>query len=408
MGFGHATSLSCVRCGASAPLSSFTCPRCGLDGILDPDYDLDAVGRALTPGALSRRAEDCWRYRELLPLDDEVELPPPRMTMTPVYESPRLADRLGVARAWVKDEGRNPSGSFKDRASALAVALARAAGARTVSCASTGNAASSLALMAASAGLDAVIFVPQRAPAPKVAQLLVHGARVLRVRGDYAEAWDLCQAITEKRGWYNRNCAVNPWLVEGKKTCGLEIAEQMGPRMPAWVAVSVGDGCTIAGIWKGLSQMRALGFVPRLPRLLGVQARGCAPLARAFEEGSEEVTAAAGDTIADSIAVKKPRNARKALRAVRSSRGAFVRVSDDEILAAMRHSATLAAVFSEPAGAAATAGVAAARRAGIIAAEDDVLIVATGSGLKDTASATRAAGAPLDVEPRLEAVEALV
>ncbi len=190
-----------------------------------------------------------------------------------------------------------------------------------VACASTGNAATSLAGAAASVGLSCVIFVPEFAPEPKLAQLLIFGARVVRVRGSYDATWEMCQRACDRHGWYNRNAAVNPSLVEGKKTAGLEIAEQCGDAVPDWVAVSVGDGCTIAGIGKGLAEMKALGFIPRLPRLLGVQAQGARPLVDAFAAGRELVPGPA-ETLADSICVGHPRNWRKALAAcARVARG---------------------------------------------------------------------------------------
>ncbi|HZM49215.1 MAG TPA: threonine synthase, partial [Vicinamibacteria bacterium] len=298
----------------------------------------------------------------------------------------------------VKDEGRNPTASFKDRASAVGVARAAARRARIVACASTGNAASSLAGAAAGLGLRAVIFVPEFAPEPKVAQLLVFGARVIRVRGTYDETWELCQRACERYGWYNRNAAVNPSLAEGKKTCGLEIAEQMGREVPDWVAVSVGDGCTLAGTWKGLQEMHALGFIPRVPRMLGVQAQGARPLVDAFEAGGDLVPGRA-QTIADSICVGHPRNWRKALRAVRASGGTFVAVPDEAILDAMRESGRRAGVFGEPAGVAGLAGLQQAVREGIVARDETALAVVTGSGLKDVRTAIRAAGAPVDLPP---------
>jgi threonine synthase len=231
-----------------------------------------------------------------------------------------------------------------------------------------------------------------------VAQLLVFGARVLRVRGTYDETWELCQRACDTYGWYNRNAAVNPSLVEGKKTCGLEIAEQMGADVPDWVAVSVGDGCTLAGIWKGLKEMHALGFIRRLPRVLGVQAEGARPLVDAFRDGGDLVPGPA-QTLADSICVGHPRNWRKALRAVRESGGTFLAVSDDAILEAMREAGRRAGVFGEPAGVAGLAGIREAVRAGIVGRGDTVLTVVTGSGLKDVRSATRAAGQPVDLAP---------
>ena len=374
------------------------CPRCGPEGVLDVEFDMARARRALVPRGLRSRPFDMWRYLELLPVPAGARLPPLSVGGTPIVDAPRLAGWAGLRALRLKDEGRNPTASFKDRASVVGVARALFRRARIVACASTGNAASSLAGAAAGLGLRAVIFVPEFAPEPKVAQLLVFGARVIRVRGTYDETWELCQRACERYGWYNRNAAVNPSLVEGKKTCGLEIAEQMGREVPDWVAVSVGDGCTLAGTWKGLQEMHALGFIPRVPRMLGVQAQGARPLVDAFEAGGDLVPGRA-QTIADSICVGHPRNWRKALRAVRASGGTFVAVPDEAILDAMRESGRRAGVFGEPAGVAGLAGLAQAVREGIVAHDETALAVVTGSGLKDVRTAIRVAGAPVDLPP---------
>jgi len=393
------SGLVCLRCGRRAKRGlDGPCPRCGPEGVLDIEFDLGKARRTLTRRALASRAQDMWRYRELLPVPEGAPRPPAPVGWTPIMSAPRLADWAGLRTLFVKDEGRNPTASFKDRASAVGVARAAARRARIVACASTGNAASSLAGAAAGLGLRAVIFVPEFAPEPKVAQLLVFGARVIRVRGTYDETWELCQRACERYGWYNRNAAVNPSLVEGKKTCGLEIAEQMGREVPDGGAVSVGDGCTLAGTWKGLQEMHALGFIPRVPRMLGVQAQGARPLVDAFEAGGDLVPGRA-QTIADSICVGHPRNWRKALRAVRASGGTFVAVPDEAILDAMRESGRRAGVFGEPAGVAGLAGLAQAVREGIVAHDETALAVVTGSGLKDVRTAIRAAGAPVDLPP---------
>ena len=393
------SGLVCLRCGRRSKRGlDGPCPRCGPEGVLDIEFDLGKARRTLTRRALASRAQDMWRYRELLPVPEGAPRPPAPVGWTPITSAPRLADWAGLRTLFVKDEGRNPTASFKDRASAVGVARAAARRARIVACASTGNAASSLAGAAAGLGLKAVIFVPEFAPEPKVAQLLMFGARVIRVRGTYDETWELCQRACERYGWYNRNAAVNPSLVEGKKTCGLEIAEQMGREVPDWVAVSVGDGCTLAGTWKGLQEMHALGFIPRVPRMLGVQAQGARPLVDAFEAGGDLVPGRA-QTIADSICVGHPRNWRKALRAVRASGGTFVAVPDEAILDAMRESGRRAGVFGEPAGVAGLAGLQQAVREGIVARDETALAVVTGSGLKDVRTAIRAAGAPVDLPP---------
>ena len=315
----------CMRCGKRYRRRlDDPCALCGPEGVLDIEFDLRAARRAINPRTLVRRPRDQWRYRELLPLPSRARVAPLHVGWTPIEDAPRLADWAGLRALRLKDEGRNPTASFKDRASGVGVARALGRKARVVACASTGNAASSLAGAAASVGLTSVIFVPDFAPEPKVAQLLVFGARVIRVKGTYDETWEMCQRACDTYGWYNRNAAVNPSLVEGKKTCGLEIAEQLGSEVPDWVAVSVGDGCTIAGTWKGLREMHALGFIRRLPRMLGVQAEGARPLVDAFRTGGDLVPSPA-QTLADSICVGHPRNWRKALRAVRESGAGLVR-----------------------------------------------------------------------------------
>jgi threonine synthase len=276
-----------------------------------------------------------------------------------------------------------------------------------ITCASTGNAASSLAGFAAAAGIPATIFVPARAPEAKVAQLLVYGAQVFSVQGTYDEAWELCMAAASEFGWYNRNCAINPYLIEGKKTVSLELAEQFRSLTPGsfpdWVVVSVGDGCTIGGVWKGLKEMHTLGFIPRLPRILGVQADGCKPFLTAWKtDGS--LTPCEANTLADSIAVGHPRNFAKGMSAVTESGGAFISVSDEEILQAIPMLARKAGVFGEPAGVAGAAGVRRAVELCIINHSETVAIVMTGNGLKDIQSAIRAAGRTISVRPEMEEV----
>ena len=287
------TGFVCIVCGRSyAPGDHQTCTVCGPGGILDARYDYDAARVCLTAEALAGRSRDMWRYQEVLPVPEGARRPDVQVGWSPIREAPRLAAAVGVRRLFLKDDGRNPTSSFKDRASAVGVTKALEFGYQAVACASTGNAASSLAGMAAAVGLPAFIFVPERAPEPKVAQLLMFGATVFRVRGTYEQAFDLCRAACERFRWYNRNSGTNPYLVEGKKTAGLEIAEQfsgsamLGGALPDWVAVSVGDGCTIGGITKGLHEFKRLGLAHAMPRMLGVQAEGASPIvARLRDEG---------------------------------------------------------------------------------------------------------------------------
>jgi len=391
--------LRCMRCGCRFARGLDTpCPRCGPEGVLDVELDLSRARRWINRETLAQRPRNLWRYRELLPVPAGARLPPLETGWTPLSQPRELARWAGVRTLWLKDEGRNPTASFKDRASVVGVARALARRKRVVACASTGNAASSLAGIAASVGLRCMIFVPHSAPEPKLAQLLVFGARVIRVRGSYDETWELCQRACLGHGWYNRNAAVNPSLVEGKKTCGLEIAEQLGDAVPDWLAVAVGDGCTIAGIWKGLKEMHALGLIPRLPRMLGVQAEGASPLVEAFRTQRDLIPGPA-ETLADSICVGHPRNWRKALRAVAESGGDFIAVPDEAILEALRETARRAAVFGEPAAAAGVAGLRHAVTRGVVGHRETALVVITGNGLKDVRTALRAVGEPVSLAP---------
>ncbi|HXY52602.1 MAG TPA: threonine synthase [Terriglobales bacterium] len=401
--------LQCVSCGRQySTRVPYTCPGCGITGILDVQYDYAAVRRLLSRKVLLRRVDQShWRYRELLPIAGRSILPGLQVGWTPICDVPKLAHHVGVRSLRLKDEGRNPTGSLKDRASSVAVVRALSKRSPIVACASTGNAASSLAGMAASLGLRSVIFVPHRAPEPKVTQLLIFGATVFRVQGGYDDAFRLSHKACERWNWYNRNCAINPYLVEGKKTVGLEIAEQLGWQVPEWVALSVGDGCTIAGAWKAFRELRVLDLIDRTPRMLGVQAAGAAPVTEAFRTGAS-LRPVVPDTIADSIAVGVPRNWQKALTAVRESGGTMINVTDDEILDAVRYTGMLAGVFAEPAAAASVAGLRRAVSEGIISRHSSAMAIITGSGLKDIRAAQKAVSGPFEVAPDGGGLEEIV
>ena len=391
----------CVRCGKEyEAVPNLTNCSCG--GILDIIYDYDYIKAHFTKETLKNRNNPTmWRYRELLPVEETTPDTPLRVGWSPLYEEPRLAAQLGLKKLWVKDDGINPTASLKDRASAMAVAKAQEAGAKIIACSSTGNAASSLAGNAAAAGLKTYIFVPERAPKGKVAQLMIFGANVISVKGNYEETFKMSAEAIDKWGWYNRNAAINPYLSEGKKTVALEIAEQLNWEMPDYLAISVGDGCTIAGVWKGLKDLYAIGFIDKLPRLISAQSTGCYPINRAIQENKpwepmEE------NTIADSISVGVPRNADKALMAIRESNGIAVNVTDEEILAAQKLLGRTCGVFGEPAGVTGTAALKKACEQGLIPHDATVVSVVTGNGLKDVANAIKSAGEPINIKPDLD------
>lgn len=407
---GRIAHYTCDACGARHRPEdvTYTCPACGPRwGTLAVEYDLDGLRGALTREALARDPDpSIWRYFDLLPVGDRGAAPAPRVGGTPLYAAPRLGAEIGVPSLWIKDEGPNPSASLKDRASTVLVARARELGRHAIVAASTGNAASSVSLFAAWAGLPCYIFVPETTAEAKLAQMAIFGAHVVKVEGTYDQAFDLSLEASRRWGWFNRGSAYNPVLGEGKKTVALEICEQTGFDPPEVVAVPVGDGCILGGVWKGFRDFHALGLIERLPRLVGVQAEGAAPLHRAWREGLERPAPSGCATIADGIAVGDPRDALKALRAVRQSGGAFVTVSDDEILAAMRDTARLAGVFAESAAAAAVAGLRAYARAGGIRPGERAVAILTGSGIKDVRNALRAASRPpISAPPDLVAVQ---
>ena len=407
----HVLGFKCVLCGAEYGIDevSYVCPKHGSDGILDVVYDYDDIRRHLSKARLARNRDySIWRYTNLLPIANQRFIPPLQIGWTPLYHAQRLGAQIGLTQLYVKDDGRSPTASFKDRASAVGVVKARELGKQIVTAASTGNAASSLAGLAASVGLTTYIFVPERAPQAKVAQLLVFGANVVMVRGTYDQAFDLCLQASAEYGWYSRNTAYNPYLSEGKKTASLEICEQLGWQPPDKIFVAVGDGCIIGGLWKGLKDLRALGFIDRFPKLIGVQAEGSAVLVKAWQEGTEMIHPIVPNTIADSISVGIPRDAVKALRAVRESEGQFVAVSDEEILDAMRTLARGAGVFGEPAGVTGFAGLRKLIAQGQVKPDERVVVLVTGNGLKDVQSAIQAAGKPYIIEPTVHALRDLM
>lgn len=401
----HVKSFVCVSCQAeygSLP-STYTCPACG--GILDVVYDYGSIDGSRFMRSLAEKPDrSIWRFEDLLPVAPGGPRPKLRVGGTPMYRAQRLAQEIGLRGVFVKDDGVNPTASLKDRASAVAVAMALEAGAFTISCSSTGNAASSCAGCAASVGLPAVIFVPERAPAGKLAQLRIFGAVVIRVQGSYRDAFNLSREAIERYGWYNRNAAINPYMVEGKKTVSFEICEDLGSDLPDWVVVSVGDGCTVAGVWKGFRELCDIGVIPRAPKILGVQAEGSNPISVSFRTG-RPMQPGQEDTIADSIAVGEPRNPIKAVNAVRDSGGTMIDVSDDEILSAMRLLGRTTGVFGEPAGVAGLAGLVRAVREGVVDLSASACVIVTGNGLKDIQTGIRAAGEPITIPPDIALLE---
>jgi threonine synthase len=344
-----------------------------------------------------------------LPLPSAEHLPPLPVGGTPLLPVPELRRALGMPRLWVKDDTRNPSGSTKDRASLLVVAKAKQYGYDTVAAASTGNAATALAAVSAAAGTRAILFVPAAAPEAKLVQMLSYGATVLPIDGNYDDAFELCLAACEEFGWYNRNTALNPFTIEGKKTAGLEIARNLAPDVPDVVLVPTGDGVILAGVAKGFADLVRAGLIDRMPRMIAVQPEGAAGIVTALKERRETVTPVPGaKSIADSLTVEVPRNALQCIRVVRQSGGSGVAVSDRAILESIPRLASLTGVFAEPSAAAGLAGLEAALKEGLVGRDERVVLLVTGTGLKDVGAAARAVERPVPIPPTLEAVAARI
>ncbi|HWX43642.1 MAG TPA: threonine synthase [Blastocatellia bacterium] len=394
-----AIGFQCVACGRRLDSSEaeYVCPGCG--GNLDVLYDYDQIAKSFGKAQLAAdRNLTIWRYRALLPIEATSPVPPLTVGWTPLYDCKPLGTEYGIKQLLIKDDGRNPTGSFKDRPSALAVVKAREAGVGVVTTASSGNAGSALAGMCASMGMRSVVFVPAHAPAAKVAQLQIYGAVVVLVEGSYDQAYDLCLQAGHAYGWYQRSTGYNPFMSEGKKTAALEMAEQLNWNVPDKVFVAMGDGCIMGGLWKGFRELKELGMIDRLPQMIGVQSENASALVDAVN-GDGIVGEGPARTIADSINVGRPRDATKAVRAMRESGGLGVKVSDDEILTSIGRLARATGIFAEPAAAAAFAGFAKMADSGRVSADERVLLMLTGNGLKDVGAARKAAAEPIRIRP---------
>jgi threonine synthase len=414
----------CSLCGTEyAPGEvTYTCPKDG--GNLDVALDYKSIKSKYQPEDIHSRTEhSLWRYLPLLPVSVPKGEATPLHTAggTPVFKLTTIAEKLSLQNLWLKDESKNPTASFKDRASAIVVVRAQELKSKIVVTASTGNAGAALAGMSAAVGQKAVIFAPKSAPQAKVAQLLIYGAKVILVDGTYDDAFDLSIECANEFGWYCRNTGYNPFTAEGKKTAAFEIWEwwqdahlelhkEVGEEVdhkPLTIFVSVGDGNIISGIHKGFKDLQQLGWMARMPRIVGVQAQGSAAIANAFHGNTEEIKPVNAKTLADSISVDLPRDGVRAVRASKETDGTYITVTDDEILDAIAELGRVG-IFAEPAGAAAYAGLVKGAASDVVGGEDPVLVLNTGSGLKDVHAAMQAVDQAPIIEPKLEEVKKLL
>ena len=408
-------NLVCSECGIEYDEREvrYVCPVCATEqrvgdvvrGLLEVRWKPEALRSGWETYKNDQVRAGFERMRPLLPLSDSVQALPLLVGDTPLCPVLRLRTLIDMPRLWVKDDTRNPSGSYKDRASALVCLKAIEYGETAIVAASTGNAASALACLAASLGQNVFVIVPSAAPPAKLTQILCYGARVLPVLGSYDDAFELSLEATRSLGWYNRNTGYNPFTVEGKKTCAVEIVRDLGYRAPDVVVVPTGDGVILAGIAKGFRDLVVAGAISSIPRLIAVQASGAASLARAVRDGGDLRSVSGSFSVADSICVDVPRAGLLAMRDIRATGGGAVIVDDGAILSALADLARISGIYAEPAAAASLAGLRQALSEGLVSREEETVLLVTGGGLKDTKAASLSVPAPFDpVKPDLNAI----
>lgn len=402
-------SLKCIDCGLEHSIQEgvIICCRCG--GLLDITYDYNVVLTEMEKTGWERRPLGVWRYEELLP----ILKPKFRVTMgeggTRLIRCRRLGEDLGLRNLYIKLEGGNPTGSFKDRGMTVGVTKAVEFGARILVCASTGNTAASLAAYSARAGLRCLVLLPKgKVALGKLAQASMHGAMVIAVKAGFDEALDLVRRLAEKPGYYLLN-SINPYRLEGQKTAAYEIYEQLG-RMPDWLIIPVGNAGNISAYWKGFGELNLLGMAESLPHMVGVQAEGAKPIVEAFKKKSSKIEPfSQAETAATAIRIGNPVNWKRALNAIYDSSGLAESVSDDEILRAQRLLASKEGLFVEPASAAPLAYlIKTGGESALIDRDEVVVCVATGHGLKDPEAALKQTPKPLEAEADLNEIERLL
>lgn len=393
--------LKCIECGAEYPKDEliYTCSKC--DGLLDVIYDYSSI--ELDMEKLKTESPSVWKYAKLLPVEREpVTI---KEGGTPLYKCDRLAEKIGIKELYVKHEGMNPTGSFKDRGMTVGVSKALELGMKTVACASTGNTSAALAIYGAKAGIPVVVLLPAgKVALGKVAQALMHGAKVLSVRGNFDDALYLVRKLCSQEKIYLLN-SINPFRLEGQKTIGFEIADQLDFKVPDRVVLPVGNAGNITAIYKGFKEFKMFGVTDAIPKMTGIQAEGASPIVKAIKSGAENITPEMNpETIATAIRIGNPVNARKALTAIRESGGTAESVTDEEIIEAQKDLARLEGIGVEPASATSVAGLKKLVDAGIISRDETVVCITTGHLLKDAEEVIGICEPPIVVDAEIGAI----
>jgi len=402
-------SMRCIGCGAEYPINEivYNCKKCG--DLLEVQIDEGAIRRKIEEVDWRSRPISVWKYREFLPIFDEAKIVTLNEGGTPLHRCERLAEELGIKNLYIKNEGANPTGSFKDRGMTVGISKALELGVRAVVCASTGNTSASLAAYAAKAGLPCIVLIPAGKTAlGKLAQAMMYGAIVVAVKGNFDSALQIATEASKQVGLYLLN-SINPFRIEGQKTAAFEICDQLRWQAPDRVILPVGNAGNITAYWKGFKELKALDLIEELPKMVGVQAAGASPIAKAFAANSVTIEPVKNpETIATAIRIGNPVNWKRALNALRESNGKALTVTDDEIVKAQKLLARKEGIFIEPASAASIAGLKKLVENGDVDSDEIIVCVATGHGLKDPEAAVRACEGVIEIEPSLEALRKVI
>lgn len=397
----------CINCKATYGIDEivYFCKKCG--DILEVKLDLSEVVQTLKTSDWKNTPLSVWRYRTLMPIHESTRLVTLGEGGTGLHRSQRLGDELGLKNLYVKNEGENPTGSFKDRGMTVGVTKAVELGARHVICASTGNTSASLAAYAARAGIKCTVLIPSGKIAyGKLSQAMIHGAKVLQVRGNFDQALEFVLKLSEKHKDIYLLNSINPFRVEGQKSLGYEICEQLNNDAPDRIVIPVGNAGNISAVWKGLTEFHKLGIIKKLPKMTGIQASGSAPIAQAIKSNSDKIVPVKNpETIATAIRIGAPVSWKKAVNAIRESGGTAETVTDQEILDAQKTLARVEGIFVEPASASSIAGLKKLVDSGVIGRDERVVCITTGHGLKDPDTAIKQSEKPLEVDAEMSAIE---
>jgi len=401
------THQECINCGAKYSINEivYFCTKCG--DLLEVKYDLNELAEKLKKNNWQDMPLSVWRYRDLMPIEDVSKIVSLNEGGTGLHSCHKLGKQLGLLQLWVKNEGENPTGSFKDRGMTVGVSKANELGAKNVICASTGNTSASLAAYAAKAGMRCTVLIPSGKIAyGKLSQAMIYGAKVLQIRGNFDQSLDVVLKISERHPSIYLLNSINPFRVEGQKSLAFEVCDQLDQEAPDRVVVPVGNAGNISAIWKGFTEYRKLGFIKKLPKMTGIQAAGSAPIVHAIKTNSDKIVPVENpETVATAIRIGSPVSWKKAVNAIRDSDGTAETVTDDEILEAQKMLARVEGIFVEPASASSIAGLIKLVKNGIIDKNERVVCVTTGHGLKDPDTAVKMSEKPVEVDAEMSDIE---